>query len=178
MEGLKFLNCKMMQQQKHWTEKKVKDLHKRKKIRGYHITPKSDNNISFNKLTKQDRRSAEKEWMEINLQWWCNNKAVSLLTEYLFDQPSELNLKVATIPIPARKWKFDFCILAFKIAIEYEGIIAPKSRHTTIDGFTGDSNKYNRAQELGYDVLRFTALNYRDVLKCVESVYQKRMLEK
>ena len=41
-----------------------------------------------------------------------------------------------------------------KIAIEYEGIVADKSRHTNIKGYTEDSNKYNEAQKLGWKVLR------------------------
>lgn len=46
------------------------------------------------------------------------------------------------------------------LAIEYEGLMAEKSRHTTIDGFTGDCDKYNAAVLLGYKVLRYTAKNY------------------
>ena len=61
---------------------------------------------------------------------------------------------------PTRKWRFDFAIPEHMVVIEYEGLIAEKSRHTTIDGFTGDCNKYNAAVLMGWRVLRYTARNY------------------
>jgi very-short-patch-repair endonuclease len=155
----------------NWTEKQLKDLQKKNQIRSFVLPERTEKNISFNKMTKEEKRSKEKEWMEIQLQYWCNNHAVTLMSEFQFDQPSEMHGHV----IPARLWRFDFCITAYKIAIEYEGIIAEKSRHTTLKGFSGDSQKYNRAQELGYDVLRFTALTYKEVIQRVEAIYQKRL---
>lgn len=61
---------------------------------------------------------------------------------------------------PERKWRFDFAIPSKKIAIEYEGLMSDKSRHTTVQGFSNDSEKYNQAQLLGWKVLRYTALTY------------------
>ena len=58
---------------------------------------------------------------------------------------------------PARKWRFDFAWPDLKVAIEYEGVISPKARHTTIAGYTGDCTKYNTAALLGWQVYRFTA---------------------
>ena len=63
---------------------------------------------------------------------------------------------------PSRKWRFDFAIESLRIAIEYEGIMSEKSRHTTISGMSRDCEKYNTAQLLGWKVLRFTALNYKN----------------
>jgi hypothetical protein len=65
---------------------------------------------------------------------------------------------------PTRKFRFDIAILEHKIAIEYEGIISDKSRHTNIVGFTNDCRKYNLAQSLGWKLLRYTALNYKEFL--------------
>lgn len=64
---------------------------------------------------------------------------------------------------PSRKWRFDFAIESLRIAIEYEGIMSEKSRHTTISGMSRDCEKYNTAQLLGWKVLRFTALNYKNL---------------
>ena len=64
---------------------------------------------------------------------------------------------------PSRKWRFDFAIESLRIAIEYEGIMSEKSRHTTITGMSRDCEKYNTAQLLGWKVLRFTALNYKNL---------------
>lgn len=63
---------------------------------------------------------------------------------------------------PGRKWRFDIAITGQKIGIEYEGIMAAKSRHTSIEGFSNDCQKYNQAQLLGWKVLRYTVINYKD----------------
>lgn len=70
---------------------------------------------------------------------------------------------------PTRKWRFDFAIESLKIAIEYEGIISEKSRHTTITGMSADCDKYNEAQRLGWKVFRFTALNYKNLLSVLKN---------
>lgn len=56
---------------------------------------------------------------------------------------------------PERKWRFDF-ILQNDIAVEIEGGVYMKSRHTTGKGFTQDCEKYSEAAALGWRVLRFT----------------------
>ena len=59
---------------------------------------------------------------------------------------------------PERKWRLDFAWPEQMIALEYEGIYnARKSRHTTVAGYTGDCEKYNAAQALGWKVYRITA---------------------
>ena len=60
---------------------------------------------------------------------------------------------------PTRRWRFDLAIPEKKIAVEYEGLFALKSRHTTPKGYTADCDKYNEAQSLGWTVIRVTALN-------------------
>lgn len=69
---------------------------------------------------------------------------------------------------PTRKWRFDYCIPSLKIAVEYEGIMSEKSRHTTITGMSGDCEKYNAAQAQGWKVLRFTALNYKNLITTIK----------
>ncbi len=66
---------------------------------------------------------------------------------------------------PTRLWRFDFAIPSLKIACEYEGIVSGKSRHTTITGFSGDTDKYNQAVIYGWKVLRYTTLNYQNLQK-------------
>ena len=71
-----------------------------------------------------------------------------------------------------RRFRFDYAILDKKIAIEFEGLdsidingkIIP-SGHLTKVGYTSDCEKYNLAAINCWIVLRFTALNYRDVGK-------------
>lgn len=64
---------------------------------------------------------------------------------------------------PLRKWRFDLAIPERRIAIEYEGTNSRKSRHTTITGYSEDCEKYNEAVKHGWQVLRYTALNYKKV---------------
>ena len=61
-----------------------------------------------------------------------------------------------------RRWRFDWAYPDHKIAIEYEGLMSRKSRHTTISGFTADCEKYNSAAQLGWRVYRFTAPMLRE----------------
>jgi len=71
---------------------------------------------------------------------------------------------------PKRKWRFDWAIPSLKIGLEYEGIMSEKSRHTTITGMSGDCEKYNAAQSLGWKVLRFTALNYKNLITTIKQI--------
>ena len=69
-----------------------------------------------------------------------------------------------------RRWRFDVAILSMNVAIEYEGIVGHKSRHTSITGYSKDCEKYNSAAILGWKVLRYTALNYEDLQKDLNSI--------
>lgn len=69
---------------------------------------------------------------------------------------------------PERKWRFDFAVPCKMIAIEYEGLNSERSGHTTLSGYTKDTEKYNAAQALGWKVLRFTVKNYKTALKELE----------
>ena len=57
---------------------------------------------------------------------------------------------------PGRKWRADFYILGSKVLIEVEGGIWSNGRHTRAQGYLGDMEKYNSAQELGYSVYRYS----------------------
>ncbi len=70
-----------------------------------------------------------------------------------------------------RKFRFDWAFPEHWLAIEYEGLISNKSRHTTIKGFSKDCEKYNLAQLEGWTVLRYTALNYLDIKKDLETYF-------
>lgn len=55
-----------------------------------------------------------------------------------------------------RKWRFDFAFPRHKVAIEIEGGVWTKGRHTRGSGFVKDMEKYNEATRLGWRILRFT----------------------
>lgn len=55
-----------------------------------------------------------------------------------------------------RRWRFDWCWPDRKIALEIEGGVWTKGRHTRGAGFLGDLEKYNAAALKGYRVFRCT----------------------
>jgi hypothetical protein len=138
-----------------WNEKKVQQLKNQGKIRGYVLQKPRVKR----RTEPVQKRSKEKSWIHWNLQYWCNSNALQLATEYKFH--------------PDRGWRFDYAIPALKIAVEYEGLMSEKSRHTTISGFTADTGKYNAANKLGWKVYRYTVLNYRnlinDLKECIKT---------
>jgi len=56
---------------------------------------------------------------------------------------------------PVRRWRFDYCFEAERIAVEIEGGIWSKGRHIRPTGFLNDCIKYNAAALLGWRVFRF-----------------------
>jgi hypothetical protein len=62
---------------------------------------------------------------------------------------------------PTRKWRFDLCFPEHKLAIEIEGAIWTRGRHTRPKGFLGDIIKYNQATLLGWSLLRFAPQQVR-----------------
>jgi very-short-patch-repair endonuclease len=61
-----------------------------------------------------------------------------------------------------RKWRLDYYLPDKGIAIEIEGGIWSRGRHTRGKGFQADLDKYNHATMLGYRLLRFSS---EDVLR-------------
>jgi hypothetical protein len=56
-----------------------------------------------------------------------------------------------------KDWRFDFALVDQKIAIEVEGGVFTRGRHTRGSGFTEDCTKYNAAVRAGWRVLRYTS---------------------
>lgn len=57
---------------------------------------------------------------------------------------------------PKRKWRFDYAFPAVKLALEVEGGVWTRGRHTRPQGFLNDIEKYNTATLLGWRILRTT----------------------
>lgn len=54
-----------------------------------------------------------------------------------------------------RRWRFDYAIPSYRIAIEVEGgLFHPNGRHIRPEGFRRDMEKYNEAAILGWTLLR------------------------
>lgn len=76
---------------------------------------------------------------------------------------------------PRRKWRFDYAIPQYRVALEVEGGVWTGGRHTRPQGFLGDIEKYNTATLMGWKVLRTTPealLSDRtlEMLKCAINV--------
>lgn len=93
-------------------------------------------------------------WMWGQLVAWSLSSGIQVVQEHRFH--------------PERKWRFDFALPDKNIGIEYEGLNSEKSGHTTLNGYTKDTEKYNEAQALGWDVIRFTVKNYKKVIETLE----------
>jgi len=56
---------------------------------------------------------------------------------------------------PTRRWRFDAAFPDRRVAVELDGGAWTGGRHTRGKGFTGDCEKINAAQLLGWRVYRF-----------------------
>ncbi|MEM4203152.1 MAG: hypothetical protein QXS54_03685 [Candidatus Methanomethylicaceae archaeon] len=74
---------------------------------------------------------------------------------------------------PPRKWRFDYAWPERKVAVEIEGGVWTYGRHNRAATFIKDLEKYNRAVELGWRVLRYTPqqLSLVDTYEQIATVY-------
>lgn len=66
---------------------------------------------------------------------------------------------------PDRRWKFDYAWPDEKIAVEIEGGVWIRGRHSRGKGMIADMEKYNWATLHGWKVLRYTPQNLSQVVK-------------
>lgn len=82
-----------------------------------------------------------------------------------------LHIKVAKLPDPVmeyvfhetRKWRFDFAWPDLKVALEVEGGTWSNGRHTRGKGFADDCEKYAEACIDGWQVIRATGDQIKDL---------------
>lgn len=129
-----------------WT---LADLNKKKLDHNYTESGKK-NSKTVKKIPESGKISLEKETIK-KILWVFHREGT--IPEYVEEHEFH----------HTRKFRFDWAIPSLKIAIEYEGVVSKKSRHTTLKGYTNDCTKYNIAQSLGWIILRYTALNYEDL---------------
>ena len=72
----------------------------------------------------------------------------------------------------SRKWRFDFAWLDEYVAVEVEGGIWVRGRHTRGKGYLADMEKYNEAVLLGWKILRYPP----DVMESVKVAASIRKL--
>jgi len=84
---------------------------------------------------------------------------MSQLEQLLYAQIEQARLPLPVLEHrfhPVRKWRFDFAWIERKLAVEIEGGVWIRGRHTRGSGFEKDCIKYNAAVLAGWRVLRFT----------------------
>src|SRR5688500_13730349 len=80
------------------------------------------------------------------------------------DLPFDRQCQLAGFPVPAaefrfhgtRKWRFDYCWPAQKVALEVQGGIFQQGRHTRGAGLEKEHEKLNAAAAMGYRVCYVT----------------------
>lgn len=75
-----------------------------------------------------------------------------------------------------RRWRFDFAWPSVMLAVELEGGVWSRGRHTRGAGYIADTEKYNKAVELGWRVLRYASVDTA-CIEQVERVYNKLIKE-
>ena len=68
---------------------------------------------------------------------------------------------------PVRRWRFDYGWPAQKVALEVDGAVWTKGRHTRGAGFMKDLEKLNAAQLAGWKVFRCTPQTIHTGMQCV-----------
>lgn len=126
----------------------IKRLKKEGMIRGF--TDPGKKKRGKNLPAKKPKTLQNMEW---DLVIFCQMHDLTLKKEYEFDETEQ------------RKFRFDYCIPEKKWAIEYNGIMSEKSGHTTIAGYTKDTEKYNLAQSQGWKVFNYTPLNCKNIIQ-------------
>lgn len=62
---------------------------------------------------------------------------------------------------PVRRWRFDWAWPSLKVALEVEGGVFVKGRHSRGAGMVKDMEKYNAAAALGWRLVRVTPKQVR-----------------
>lgn len=75
---------------------------------------------------------------------------------------------------PTRKWRFDYAFPDEKIALEVEGGIWTRGRHTRGKGVLGDMTKYNEAAIMGWTLLRTTPDQLLSAVLLVERAMKEK----
>lgn len=69
-----------------------------------------------------------------------------------------------------RKFRFDWAIPSLKFYFEYDGLQSAKSGHTTLVGFTKDTDKRSLATDKGWNGKHYTILNYKNIITDLEKL--------
>lgn len=134
-----------------WKMEDIERLAKQGKITGYKVI----NGKEVKAKKKKKPRSPGKLFIKEQLE----AAGVDYVTEWRFDK--------------VRRFRFDWAIVALKVAIEYEGLGYSKTHHTSSDGYTSNAEKYNLAQLQGWKVYRYTYQNYKQFENDLKTIFSE-----
>ena len=97
---------------------------------------------------------------------YIRGEEMTIVTGSALELDFQFQMQAAGLPIPefeymfakkiGRLWRFDIAYPDRKIAVELEGGVWTRGRHTRGKGFINDCDKYNAATLMGWRVFRFT----------------------
>jgi hypothetical protein len=96
-----------------------------------------------------------------------------------------VQIKAARLPEPEfeylfaapRRWRFDLCWPALKLAVEVDGGVWTRGRHSRGKGMVGDMDKRNEAVARGWRVLTVTNTHISDgsALRIIEEAIEREL---
>lgn len=94
----------------------------------------------------------------ISGQFWAGLGIKPPYPEYKFD--------------PVRRWRIDYAFPAERIAVEIEGGVYTRGRHTRGKGFENDMEKYNALAEAGWRLLRYTPtkIDFQQIKRVLDAI--------
>lgn len=125
------------------------------------------------RIIKARNDCPEVQYIHWNLKYWCEEKGYIVVPELQLTKTRRYRLDFAIMKgvTEEQARKFEYTKENIICAIEYQGgIFMKKSGHSSPKGATRDCDKSNLAQSLGWPLLTFTVLNYRNVLQDLEKI--------
>ena len=115
-----------------------------------------DKPVKKSKIVKARNDCPEVEWIHWNLKYWCIEKGIRFEKEFKFAK--------------GRRYRADFALPEYFILLEYQGLNSAKSGHSTLKGYTSDTERMKVANDLGYRMIYYTVLNYMNVIQDLERI--------
>ena len=69
-----------------------------------------------------------------------------------------------------RRWRFDYANPDIRLAVEIEGGVWTRGRHTRGKGYISDLEKYNAATLAGWKVLRYTPSQTAEMMRDIKTL--------
>lgn len=128
--------------------------------------------VKRKRIIKARNDCPEVQKMHWDLKYWCEGTDYIVVPELKFDKKRRYRLDFAILKRVTEEQarNFEYGKGNIVAGVEYEGIFSEKSRHTNKIGYSKDTDKYRLAAMKGWPVLRYTTLNYQNLLNDLEKL--------